>query len=132
MRGFSGKLSKQLNSEIRRAVADIFPLFPTKKAYFGRDYAMDEADMLVVEAAEIKSEDGRFRLAYSLPESRPPFEWEYEITSEYNELDYFKHYLVRADDIVLALRKDLIPIDDQEARLILEDLQRAARAIADH
>lgn len=126
-----GDLSPRLNQKIRQAVTELFPVFPIKKVFFGRDYAMDDKDMLVVEAAEIKNQDGRFRLAYSMPESRPPFEWEYEITSEYDELDYFKHYLVRAEDIVLAQRKVLLPIDDVEAELILADIKRAARNLAE-
>ena len=130
MREFKGKLSDELNREIRDAVAALFAKFPSKKLYYGRDYAMDETDMLVVEAVEVKSDLGRFRLAYSIPEARPPFEWEYEITSEYDEKDYFKHYLIRADDIVVAQRKVLLPIDDTEARLILHDITLADMELA--
>jgi hypothetical protein len=129
MREFKGQLSPKLDAEIRHRAAELFAQFPVKKFFYGRDYAMDQADLLVVEAAEIKDEAGRFRLAYSVPDVRPPFEWVYEITSEYNELDYFKHYLVRDNDIVLAQRKVLIPIDDTEARLILHDIQLASERL---
>jgi hypothetical protein len=125
MREFQGPLDQELDIEIRRTAQELFELFPVKKSFYGRDYAMDDVDMLVVEAAEYKGEAGRFRLAYSVPASRPPFEWEYEITSEFNELDYFKHYLVQADGIVLAQRKILLPIDNTEGELILRDMELA-------
>lgn len=132
MRELNQTISPALELKIRQAVEELFQRIPSKKTFLGAAYAMDEAEMVVVEAGEIDCvEDGRFRLAYSVPEARPPFEWIYEITSEIHEEDYFKHYLVRDHDIVLAQKKILTPIDDVEGEVILADIKLASEYLTE-
>ena len=72
--------------------------------------------------------DQRIRIGRTLDEARPPFEWVYEISSDMGESEYFKHYLVRESDIVLAQRKVLTVIDDEEAAILRADLEEALQA----
>ena len=71
----------------------------------------------------------RGEIAATLPNARPPFDWLMEITSELGVADYFKHYLIRENDIVLAHRKTLTPIDDLEAKIILADLAAVKKSL---
>jgi hypothetical protein len=50
-----------------------------------------------------------------------------ERSSDVGEADYFKHYLVRAHDIVLAQRKVLTPLDAEEAGVLRGDLDAALK-----
>jgi hypothetical protein len=90
------------------------------------DFAMEEnPDRVVVREVDLRNGDERLRVAVTDPGARPPFEWLLEITSDVGEADYFKHWLVREHDVVLAQRKVLTPVDDAEADLILSDLSTA-------
>jgi len=126
MREFGPAASPELNADIRREALSLFGLMPDKKPVLGDALAMDETDLLVLEVAEVLDEEGnKFKLSVTRPKARPPFEWLIEISSDLGESEYFKHYLVREDDIVLAQRKLLTPIDEVEAEIILADLAEA-------
>ncbi len=130
MREMIMPLSAEMTARIRRAVADLFAAAPTRREIQGQAYAMEESDLVVVQEADFKLADGqRLRVAATTPEARPPFEWLWEVTSDIGEADYFKHYLIREEDIVLAERKSLYPIDDEEGRLILHDLGVVTEAL---
>lgn len=88
----------------------------------GSDFVMEPPDVTVIRELDVMTENGRFRLAATLPTARPPFEWLFEITSEINTGTAMRHYLVREEDIVVAERRTLTPLDDEEAGLILSDL----------
>ena len=127
----TGSLSAELSSQIRSAAAQLYAVGPAPRDVLGEAFAMEPGDQVVIREVDLKFKDGqRLRIAETVPEARPPFEWLLEITSDMGRADYFKHYLIRANDIVLAQRKELIPIDDQEARVVLTDLAAAAAALA--
>ncbi len=130
MREFGPTASPQLQQQIRQLAAELFAGVPAKRPLRGGDFAMDDEAAVVVYEATIQVDDTqRLRIAQTVPEARPPFEWLLEITSDIGESDYFKHYLIREHDIMLAQRKELTPIDDQEAHVILRDLQTARVAL---
>ncbi len=83
---------------------------------------------IVVKEIDLKWDGQRLRVGKTLDEARPPFEWIYEISSDMGESEYFKHYLVREHDIVLAQRKLLTVIDDEEAAILRADLEEALAA----
>jgi hypothetical protein len=85
----------------------------------------EKPDQVVAREVDLRSGPNRLRIAATESSARPPFQWLLEITSDMGEADYFKHYLVREDDIVLAQRKVLTPLDDKEAEVVLSDLQAA-------
>lgn len=126
MREFGPAVSTDLDAQIRREALELFEVMPNKQPVLGDALAMDETDMLVLEAAEVLDESGnKFKLSVTQPQARPPFEWLIEISSDLGTSEYFKHYLIRDDDIVLAQRKILTPIDETEAEIILADLAEA-------
>lgn len=86
-----------------------------------------EGNRTVAEEATLDTPDGRLRIAYSQPAERPPFEWQWEITSDMGESDFFKHYLIRENDVVLAQKRVLTPIDDFHAGIVLGDLRAALK-----
>ena len=130
MREFGPAASPELNADIRREALSLFELMPDKKPVLGDALAMDETDLLVLEVAEVLDEEGnKFKLSVTRPKARPPFEWLIEISSDLGESEYFKHYLVREDDIVLAQRKLLTLIDAAEAEIILADLAKARKLV---
>lgn len=130
MREFGDRARPELELAIRKAATDLYEAAPTKKPYPGSVFAMDNEHDIVMYEVDIRMPDGeRFRLNTSTPESRPPFEWIMEITADMGVSEYIKHYLIRDNDIVLAQRKELTVIDDQEAELILADLATARAAL---
>ena len=52
------------------------------------------------------------------------------MTSEINEGDYLKHYLIRDNDMVLAHRKVLTEVDNDEAELLIGDLEQTLASLA--
>jgi CO/xanthine dehydrogenase Mo-binding subunit len=125
MREFGPMVGAPVRAQITELARSMFVAAEPKRAVTGAEFAMDEhADDVVVREAEWRGEGGqRLRIAATESTARPPFEWLYEITSDVGEADYFKHYLVREGDIVLAQRKVLTPIDEAEAAVILADLR---------
>ena len=122
-RTFGPPASDRLQDQIRQAAQQLFDAAGPKRPVRGGDFAMDQTEQIVIYEADIKLPDGqRLRIAQTLPTARPPFEWFMEVTSDIGEADYFKHYLIREHDIMLAERKNLTPIDEPEAQLILHDL----------
>jgi len=112
------------------AAEAFFEAASAKRDVRASDFAMELlGDPVLTRESEVKWPEGRMRVAKTLPEGRPPFEWLIEITANIDEGDYFKHYLVREDDIVLAQRRVLTPIDEVEAKIILKDLAEAQRAL---
>jgi hypothetical protein len=87
--------------------------------------------LIVVKEVEYKWDGERLRVAMTVPGVRPPFEWLYEVSSDVGESDYFKHYLVRESDIVLAQRKVLTVIDEVEADILMSDLRAALSSLQD-
>ncbi|HEY2004595.1 MAG TPA: hypothetical protein VGH44_05790 [Candidatus Saccharimonadia bacterium] len=117
-----------MRTEILKMARDLYDRVEAKRAVKAKDFAMDgDQERVVAHEVDIKHESERLRVAVTEPSARPPFEWLLEITSDVGgEADYFKHYLVREHDVVLAQRKVLTPIDEQEADLILHDLKIAS------
>ncbi len=130
MRKFGRPVGADVREKIVVLARGIFDRFEPKRAVRAESFAMDEEpDRVVVHEADIRFEGGRLRIAQTEASARPPFEWLLEITSDIGETDYFKHYLVLENDIVLAQRKVLTPIDGAEARVILADLALAEEAM---
>lgn len=132
MRTFAEPISAERRREIVAAAQAFFSEAHDRRNMLAEQFAMDgEPQRVVATEAEVRWPEGRMRVAHSKPEERPPFEWTYEITSDIGEADYFKHYLIRDNDIVLAQRKDLTVIDEQEAMVVLTDLADALKALVD-
>jgi len=129
MRIFGQAASADLQAQVRKAANEVYEMITNKKAVTGAAVAMDDADAVILYQGTVMTPVGRLMISETLPAARPPFEWLMEITSDVGEVDYFKHYLIRDDDIVLAHRKVLTPIDDVEARVILADLALAREAL---
>lgn len=132
MREFQGTASAELMAEVRRRAQELFDLVPEKREVRGAALVMDDEDALVLREAVVPVPDmGKLQISATEATARPPFEWLLEITSDLHpESDYFHHYLVREHDTVLAIRKDLTVIDEEEARLILADLATARAVVA--
>ncbi len=133
MRQFGPRASHDLEEQIRREAVELYDTVPEKRAVKGEAFAMDDAEQIVIYEVDIRLPEGqRLRIAMTEASARPPFEWLTEITSDIGEPgDYFKHYLIRDTDIMLAQRKELTPIDDQEAELILHDLAIGREGLAE-
>jgi hypothetical protein len=126
MREFGTPVGPEVRDEIMTLAQAIFDQVESKREVRAREFAMeDNPDRVVVDEVDVKHEGERLRIAVTKPEARPPFEWLLEITSDIGEADYFKHYLVREEDVVLAQRKVLTPLDAEEAELVLVDLRTA-------
>ncbi|MDF2461070.1 MAG: hypothetical protein K0S68_473 [Candidatus Saccharibacteria bacterium] len=129
MREFGPPVDEGVRAEILKLAQSLFDRVEPKRAVRAKEFAMDEnPEQIVVHEVDLRSsdEDGqRLRVAVTEAAARPPFEWLLEITSDIGESEYFKHYLVREHDVVLAQRKVLTPIDAEEAELILSDLRTA-------
>lgn len=126
LRSFTPPVQPELRETIIELVGQIIASAPKVKQQFGRDLAMDQLDLLVSESTKISFGDGQgmVNVAQSMAAARPPFEWIVEITSEIRDSDYLKHYLVRDNDVVLAHRKVLTEVDNQEAEELIDDLQQ--------
>jgi hypothetical protein len=123
---FYPPVSAEKRSELIALVDELIGLCPKLKHQYGRDLAMDDEDLLVSKVAkfDLGEEVGTVTVARSEAIARPPFEWLAEITCDINDVGYLKHYLVRESDVVLAHRKVLTEIDDQEAERIIGDLKQ--------
>ena len=116
-----------MRADIMKMAKALYDAVPDKREVPARDFAMDDnPDEVVVREVDLRSGEDRLRVAVTTPEARPPFEWLVEITSDIGEADYFRHYLIREHDIVLAQRKVLTPLDDTEADRVIADLKMAA------
>ena len=123
MREFGEPISTGRQQELKAAIAEVFELLPLRKDILGVDYLMEPNDAVVIRVGELKIKDGpRVRIGATEASARPPFEWYYELTSSATPADYFKHYLVMDDQIVLAHLKVLTPIDEVEAQVVMGDL----------
>ncbi|HUD11198.1 MAG TPA: hypothetical protein VMS08_02205 [Candidatus Saccharimonadia bacterium] len=117
-----------MREQILKLANEIYDAAQPKRTVKAHEFAMeDNPDAVVVHEVDIKWGDERLRIATTADTARPPFEWLVEISSDVGDADYFKHYLIRDNDVVLAQRKVLTPIDQDEADLIMSDL-RAAQA----
>lgn len=126
MREFSKPISAEIKDELVALIIQVYSLVPAKREVTAADFAMtDRPARIVVKEVELKWNTERLRVAMSEPSARPPFEWSYEVSSDVGESSYFKHYLVRDTDIVLAQRKVLTPLDAKEADILRADLQAA-------
>jgi hypothetical protein len=110
-------------------IEQVYRSVPAKREVTAADFSMDELPpgRIVVREVELKWSGERLRVGNTLEDARPPFEWIYEVSSDVGEADYFKHYLVRAHDIVLAQRKVLTPLDAEEAGVLRGDLDAALK-----
>lgn len=132
MREFGPAVGPEERAEILALAEAIFREVEPKRTVLARDFAMEEnPDQEVVDEVDLRYEGERLRIAVTRTEARPPFEWLLEITSDIGESDYFKHYLIREDDVVLAQRKVLTPLDAEEAALVLGDLRTAQSWLAE-
>lgn len=127
MREFGPAVGGEVRAEILKMAKALYDESPVKREVRAREFAMDEnPEQVVVREVDLRSGDDRLRVAVTVPAARPPFEWLVEITSDIGEADYFRHYLIRDHDVVLAQRKVLTPVDGVEANKIIADLQTAA------
>jgi hypothetical protein len=110
------------DAEIRSRVERLYADTSKWRDIPGSEFVMEPGDVTVVQELDVMTESGRFRLAATLPNARPPFEWLYELTSEINTGTAMRHYLVLNDEIVSAERRTLTPLDDEEAEIVLQDL----------
>jgi hypothetical protein len=132
MREFGPAVGSEERAEILALAQAIFREAEPKRTVLARDFAMEEnPDQEVVDEVDLRHEGERLRIAVTRNEARPPFEWLLEITSDIGESDYFKHYLIRENDVVLAQRKVLTPLDAEEAALVLGDLRTAQSWLAE-
>jgi hypothetical protein len=126
MRDFGPVIDPSKRGEILTLAKLIYDRGEPKRDIRASEFAMeDETDSIVAHEVDLRFEHERMRVAITEQEARPPFEWLVEITSDIGESDYFKHYLIRDHDVVLAQRKVLTPVDEVEANLILADLKTA-------
>lgn len=131
MRPFGPPIGPGRRAELVAVTQAVYAAANRRKSLLAGQFAMEgDPQRIVAIEAEIICPEGRLRVAHSKPEERPPFEWVYEVTSDVGQVDYFKHYLIRNDDIVLAQRKVLTPIDETEAAIMLSDLAAAQAAMA--
>ncbi len=126
MREFGKAISYEKRADITRAAMVVFNATPNRKLARASEFELDVADdPVVVYIADVRWKEGRLRIAVTTQEAQPSFEWQVEITSNVDETDYFKHYLILDEQVVLAQRKVLTPIDEEEAAVILADLAKA-------
>jgi hypothetical protein len=126
MREFGPVIDPAKRGQILTLAKQIYDRAEPKREIHASEFAMeDETDRVVAHEVDLREEHERMRIAVTEPSARPPFEWLLEITSDIGEAEYFKHYLIRDHDVVLAQRKVLTPLDNQEADLILGDLKIA-------
>jgi hypothetical protein len=132
MRPFGEPIGEVRRAELVAAIADVYAKLPSRRDILAADYLMEPPERVVIRVGELKVKDGpRLRIGATEADARPPFEWIYEVTSDVTEADYFKHYLVLGDQIVLAHLKVLTPIDEAEAQIILADLELVSRLLVD-
>jgi hypothetical protein len=130
VREFGKPVGEAMRDKILEAARKIYDRAEPKRDVKAAEFAMDdEPEKVVVHEVDVRFGDDRLRVAVTEEAARPPFEWQLEITSDVGEADYFKHYLVRDHDVVLAQRKVLTPIDEREAKLVLADLEAARQAL---
>jgi len=130
MREFGPGIDRSRYTQIVEAAEAFFEAATSKRDVHASDFAMElDGDPVVTRESDVKWAEGRMRVAKTVSEARPPFEWLMEITANIDEGDYFKHYLIREEDIVLAQRRVLTPIDEVEAKIMLEDLAKAQAAL---
>lgn len=130
MREFGTPLADEQRQELVALIARVYGSVPAKREVSAADFAMeDNPDQIVVKEVDIRWAENRLRVAMTDPQVRPPFEWLYEVSSDVGESEYFKHYLVRENDIVLAQRKVLTVIDAEEAGILRADLEAGLNAI---
>lgn len=124
MREFGVAIAPELRRELVRLIEQVFLAVPAKREVSAAEFSMEDLEpaRIVVKEVEYKWDGERLRVAMTEPDVRPPFEWVYEVSSDVGDSEYFKHYLVRADDIVLAQRKVLTVIDEEEAEILKADL----------
>jgi hypothetical protein len=128
MREFGQPIGAQMRDEILTLARNIYDQAEPKRTVRAKEFAMDEEpERVVVHEVDLRRAGERLRVAVTEPDARPPFEWLYEITSDIGESEYFKHYLIREEDVVLAQRKLLTPLDQEEADLVIADLRAAQR-----
>ena len=131
MRDFGAPVSEKIRLELMVLIDRLYASAPAKREVTAGEFAMEEnPERIVVREIDLKWDGQRIRIGRTLDEARPPFEWVYEISSDMGESEYFKHYLVRENDIVLAQRKVLTVIDDEEAAILRADLEEALQATA--
>lgn len=131
MRDFGAPISEDVRLQLMELIDRLYASAPAKREVTAGEFAMEEnPERIVVREIDLKWDGQRIRIGRTLDEVRPPFEWVYEISSDMGESEYFKHYLVRENDIVLAQRKVLTVIDDEEAAILRADLEEALSATA--
>lgn len=126
MREFESPISADTRLTILRAAEALYNAAGNVRAIHASDMALElDGDPVVAHEVQIKWAEGRMRVAKTEAMARPPFEWVWEVTSNMGDTDYFKHYLIRDHDVVLAQRRVLTPIDEAEAKTVLDDLAEA-------
>jgi hypothetical protein len=112
--------------QVRALAQEIYDKVEPKRPVTAGEFAMDgDPGVVVARQVDLKNEGERLRVAMTEASARPPFEWLLEITSDIGQSEYFKHYLIRDEDIMLAQRKILTPVDAQEFEVIMKDLKTA-------
>ncbi|HVQ44848.1 MAG TPA: hypothetical protein VMT30_07880 [Candidatus Saccharimonadia bacterium] len=130
MREIGEPIGAQRCRELVDLAARVYDAGEVKRAVKASEFAMEDVpDRVVVQEVEVRVDGERLRVARTRPDARPPFEWLLEVSSDLGETDYFKHYLFRDHDIVLAQRKVLTVIDEVEAEVLERDLRAALREL---
>ena len=131
MREFFPPVSRAVREDVIHLAQALLELASKTKLVYGSDLAMTPAEVIVSRSAKLvlPDRDGSLTVAVSEPTARPPFEWIVEVTSELEEYDYLRHYLVRENDMVLAHRKVITEVDDAEAQLLLADMRLVHAAL---
>jgi hypothetical protein len=126
---FSGSLAPANHARVVELVVELLAKAPEVEEVTGVSYAMEPADQVVIRRIDLVLGEGRLRVGMTESSVRPPFEWLAEITSDIGTSEYWKHYLVRESDLVLAQRRDLTVINDAEAGMIIGELELALKSI---
>jgi len=130
MREFGPEIGVDERAAILKLAKSVFDAAEPKREVRAHEFGMEEGkDRVVVREVDVRWDDQRLRVAATEAAERPPFEWIYEISSDVGQSEYFKHYLIRDNDVVLAQRKELFPIDSEEAKLVMADLEAARAAL---
>ena len=95
MRDFGKPIGSELRSRVAELARAVFEAAEPKREVKASEFAMEEQpDRVVAREVDLRQGGERLRIAATLPDARPPFEWVLEITSDVGEADYFKHYLI--------------------------------------
>lgn len=119
---FGAALSAATRQQLFARVTELVRAAPNRQEIKADEYVLEPEAAVAVDEATWQLVDGTAKLAVSRAEFRPPFEWLAEVTLELPGDPYFRHYLIRENDVTWALRRTLEVIDEAEAAAIMAAL----------